>query len=153
MAAEHRQAAAAAATVINRYSGARWWARYRFSQHLVRSTGVAATRRITIAGAAATATAGTGADRATADNTATDRTAANRAASGSTTSTAATTSTGTSQHKGWRRGPFLIEHVERRQADVGDFFLAERKFVTRLDMPCRDVGRGSRLGRCAAASQ
>jgi hypothetical protein len=45
---------------------------------------------------------------------------------------------------------FLVEHIERRQADVGDFFLTEREFVARLYMPRRDIrGGASRLRRYA----
>ena len=45
----------------------------------------------------------------------------------------------------------LVEHIECRQADVGDFFLTERKLVARLDMPRRDIrGGAGRLCGCAA---
>jgi hypothetical protein len=50
-------------------------------------------------------------------------------------------STGASQRKGWRPGPFLIEHVERRQTDVGDFFVAEHEFVACVGAACgRSIG-------------
>jgi hypothetical protein len=53
----------------------------------------------------------------------------------------------------WRsRRVFLVEHVERRQADVGDLFFAEHKLMARIDMPRRDVrGRPGRL--CGYAGQ
>jgi hypothetical protein len=54
----------------------------------------------------------------------------------------------------WRCSIFLVEHVEGRQADVGDFFLAERNDLTRrailrLDIRYRSSGRS---GRAAAGN-
>ncbi len=46
-----------------------------------------------------------------------------------------------------RPGVLLVEHIERRQADVCDFFLAKRDLVTRSKVRrLRYVGR--RYGRC-----
>jgi hypothetical protein len=52
------------------------------------------------------------------------------------------------------RRVFLVEHIERRQADVGDFFLTQREFVARIDMPRRDIRGGpGRLRGCAGQRQ
>ena len=46
---------------------------------------------------------------------------------------------------------FPVEDVERRQADVEDFFLTEGEFVTRFDGPRGQIcGGAGRLCDCAA---
>ena len=46
---------------------------------------------------------------------------------------------------------FPVEDVERRQADVEDFFLTEGEFVTRFDDPRGQIcGGAGRLCDCAA---
>jgi hypothetical protein len=46
---------------------------------------------------------------------------------------------------------FPVEDVERRQADVRNFFLTEGEFVTRFDGPRRQIcGGAGRLCDCAA---
>jgi hypothetical protein len=48
-------------------------------------------------------------------------------------------------------GVFLVEDIERRQADIGDFFFTERDFVTGVGTPRRHIDCGAnRLRRCAA---
>ena len=51
------------------------------------------------------------------------------------------------------RGIFLVEDIERRQADVREFFFAQRDFVARCNLLQRHVrsGRAGR-GRCDADS-
>jgi hypothetical protein len=65
----------------------------------------------------------------TAGSTAAATTAAGAAAA--TTTAATTTATGQSQFLGERRrsGIFLVEDVERPQADIGNFLIAEKDFV------------------------
>ena len=49
------------------------------------------------------------------------------------------------------RSVFLVEHIERREADVGDFFFAERELVTQSEgRRIRRVGR--RRDCCGCAS-
>jgi hypothetical protein len=53
-----------------------------------------------------------------------------------------------------QRGVFLIENVEGRQTNVGDFFVAEHELVARVGAARRQVDRVTVcLGGGAAASQ
>ena len=74
--------------------------------------------------------------------------AAASSASAAATAMTASAATASNELKAGGDRSFLVEHIERRQADVRDFFLTERQFVARLDMPRRDIrGRASRLRR------
>lgn len=79
------------------------------------------------------------------------------AAPAATATTAAAAATATAAAHELNAGgdrSLLVEHIERRQADVGDFFFTEREFMTRLDMPRRDIRcRASRLRGYSAAGQ
>jgi hypothetical protein len=106
------------------------------------------------AATAAAATADAGPQAAAAAATPATAAAAPTAAAATAAPAAAAAATATARQL--KEGPrgFLVEHVERRQADVGDFFLTEREFVTRLDVPRRNIRcRASRLRRCGAAGQ
>jgi hypothetical protein len=103
---------------------------------LTRSVAAAHRQAIAAAAAATACTAAhAAADDAAADRTAPDCTAPDRTTAGGTTpgsaarAAAAAAPTGASQYKGRRRGPFLIEHVERRQTHVRHFFFAERELI------------------------
>src|SRR5579864_5265986 len=87
---------------------------------------------------AAAATAGAGPEATAAAATpATAAASATAAATAAPAAAAAATATARQLKEGPRG--FLVEHVERRQADVGDFFLTQREFVARLDMPRRNI--------------
>src|SRR5450755_2976584 len=93
-------------------------------------------------GRAASSAATTGATATAGTSTATATTAA--AATPATTAMATTTGAGNLHEVA---GAFLVEKMERRQADVGDFFFAERERLRRRNVQIlRSIN--SRHGRC-----
>jgi hypothetical protein len=92
-------------------------------------------------GCAATSAGTTSATATTAADAATTATATAAA-----TATAVTAATATCNlHE--VAGAFLVEKMERRQADVGDFFLAERERLRRRNVQILRSING-RYGRC-----
>jgi hypothetical protein len=73
------------------------------------------------------------------------------AAAAVTAAAAAVTAAAAASDKLEAGSGFPVEDVERRQADVEDFFLTEGEFVTRFDGPRGQIcGGAGRLCDCAA---